>query len=66
MGKAGREEKLTILNVTHDLNVVFAHSTHVLCLSRVGHRCFGVPHEVLTPEVLNELYGAQLKFYTHP
>ncbi len=66
LGKAGREEKLTILNVTHDLNVVFAHSTHVLCLSRVGHRCFGVPREVLTPEVLNELYGAQLKFYTHP
>jgi zinc transport system ATP-binding protein len=60
-----REQKLTILNVTHDLNIVFAHSSHVLCLSRFGHRCYGVPKEVLTPEVLNDIYGANVKFYTH-
>lgn len=60
-----REQSLTILNVTHDLNIVFAHSTHVLCLSRFGHRCYGVPKEVLTPDVLNEIYGANVKFYTH-
>jgi zinc transport system ATP-binding protein len=60
-----RKQKLTILNVTHDLNIVFAHSTHVLCLSRFGHRCYGVPKEVLTPEVLNDLYGTTVKFYTH-
>jgi zinc transport system ATP-binding protein len=60
-----REQKLTILNVTHDLNIVFAHSTHVLCLTRFGHRCYGVPKEVLTPDVLNDIYGANVKFYTH-
>jgi zinc transport system ATP-binding protein len=60
-----REQQLAILNVTHDLNIVFARSTHVLCLSRFGHRCYGVPKEVLTPEVLNEIYGATVKFYTH-
>ncbi|HZC43614.1 MAG TPA: hypothetical protein VE195_05525, partial [Acidobacteriaceae bacterium] len=60
-----RERNLTILNVTHDLNIVFAHSTHVLCLSRFGHRCYGVPKEVLTPSLLNDLYGANVKFYTH-
>lgn len=60
-----REQKLTILNVTHDLNIVFAHSTHVLCLSRFGHRCYGVPKEVLTPDMLNEIYGATVNFYTH-
>jgi zinc transport system ATP-binding protein len=60
-----REQKLTILNVTHDLNIVFAHSSHVLCLSRFGHRCYGVPKEVLTPAVLNDIYGANVKFYTH-
>ncbi|HVB33784.1 MAG TPA: metal ABC transporter ATP-binding protein [Patescibacteria group bacterium] len=60
-----REQKLTIFNVTHDLNIVYAYSTHVLCLSRVGHSCYGVPHEVLTPDVLNEMYASNVKFYTH-
>lgn len=59
------KHKLTVLNVTHDLNIVYAYSTHVLCLSRLGHRCYGVPKEVLTPTVLNDIYGAEVKFYTH-
>lgn len=57
--------KLTIFNVTHDLNIVFAHSTHVLCLSRHGHLCYGAPQEVLTPAVLREMYGAEIKFHSH-
>jgi zinc transport system ATP-binding protein len=60
-----REQKLTILHVTHDLNIVYAHSTHVLCLSRRGHTCYGVPKEVLTPDVLNDMYASHVKFYTH-
>ncbi|MEJ2007325.1 MAG: metal ABC transporter ATP-binding protein [Acidobacteriota bacterium] len=60
-----REQKLTVFNVTHDLNIVFAHSTHVLCLSRFRHPCYGVPKEVLTPEVLSDVYGADVKFHTH-
>ena len=58
-------QELTVFNVTHDLNIVFAHSTHVLCLSRLGHRCYGVPKEVLTPEVLSDVYGADVKFHAH-
>jgi zinc transport system ATP-binding protein len=60
-----QQQKLTIFHVTHDLSVVYGHSTHVLCLSRFGHRCYGVPKEVLTPSVLNDIYGAEVKFYTH-
>lgn len=60
-----RKQKLTIINVTHDLNIVFAHSTHVLCLSRFGHLCYGVPKEVLTPEILSDVYGAEIKFHIH-
>jgi zinc transport system ATP-binding protein len=59
------KQKLTIFNVTHDLNIVYAHSTHVLCLSRFGHRCFGVPEEILTPDVLRDIYGTEVKLYTH-
>lgn len=60
-----REQELTIFNVTHDLNIVYAHSTHVLCLSRFGHICYGIPREVLTPDVLNQMYANDVKFYTH-
>ena len=60
-----QEQKLTVINVTHDLNIVFAHSTHVLCLSRFRHPCYGVPKEVLTPEILSDIYGADVKFHTH-
>lgn len=60
-----REQRLTIFNITHDLNIVYAHSTHVLCLSRRGHLCYGVPREVLTPQVLSDVYGAEIKFHVH-
>jgi zinc transport system ATP-binding protein len=60
-----QSHKLTVFNVTHDLNVIYAYSTHVLCVSRFGHRCYGVPKEILTPSVLNDIYGADVKFYTH-
>jgi zinc transport system ATP-binding protein len=60
-----QKHNLTIFNVTHDLSIVYAYSTHVLCLSRWGHRCYGVPKEILTPDVLNEIYGSDIKFYTH-
>lgn len=59
------KHNLTIVQVTHDLNIVNAFSTHVLCLSRVGHRCYGVPKEILTPEVLHDIYGTDIKFYKH-
>ncbi len=60
-----QKHNLTVLNVTHDLDIVFAYSTHVLCMSRLGHRCYGVPKEILTPNVLNDIYGSEIKFYTH-
>jgi zinc transport system ATP-binding protein len=60
-----QKQALTIFNVTHDLNIVYAHSTHVLCLSRLGHRCYGVPKEILTPDMLRDIYGAEVKLYAH-
>lgn len=60
-----RNQKLTIFNVTHDLNIVYAYSTHVLCLSRFGHRCYGVPKEILNPDTLHNIYGTDVKFYNH-
>lgn len=62
--KLQRERSLTLLLVTHDLSIVYRLSTTVLCLNR--HLvCFGPPSQVLTPESLRELYGADIKFYRH-
>jgi zinc transport system ATP-binding protein len=60
-----REERgLTILFISHDLSVVYHYATNVLCLSR-GHSCFGVPRKVLTPQLLQELYGAPVAYHVH-
>ena len=58
------ERGLTILFISHDLSVVYHYATNVLCLSR-GHACFGVPQKVLTPQLLQELYGAPVAYHVH-
>jgi len=58
------EGKLTIILVTHDLNIVWEHANNVLCLNR-KMLCYGKPREILTPENLEECYGTGIKFYEH-
>jgi len=62
--KFWKERGLTILLVTHDLNIVYEYSTNVLCLHK-GGLCTGPPREVLSPELLEKLYGSKIKFYKH-
>jgi len=58
------ERHLTILLVSHDLSIVYQFATQVLCLSK-GKPCFGPPREILTPETLQAVYSAPVKFYEH-
>ena len=60
-----QDKNLTILLVTHDLNIVYQYSSHVLCLSKKGVACFGQPKEILTTELLEKMYGTGIKFYEH-
>lgn len=55
---------ITIILVSHDLTVVYRYASKVLCMSR-GRPCMGPPQEVLTPEMLQELYGAPSRYYQH-
>ncbi|MGH9715459.1 MAG: metal ABC transporter ATP-binding protein [Candidatus Acidiferrales bacterium] len=55
---------MTVIFVSHDLSVVYRYATMVLCLSR-GKRCMGPPKELLTPAMLEDLYGGPSKFYRH-
>jgi zinc transport system ATP-binding protein len=58
------ERNLTILLVTHDLNIVWEHGDNVLCMNKKT-LCYGKPREVITPEGLEEIYGTGIKFYKH-
>jgi zinc transport system ATP-binding protein len=56
--------QLATITVTHELSLVYRHATTVLCLNKRGV-CIGAPQEVLTPEVLQKLYGESFSFYRH-
>ena len=63
--KIQREEKTTIILVTHDLNIVYSFTDTVVCLSRKGHACFGPPRKIMSPQALENAFGTKLKFYEH-
>ncbi len=64
LSKIDKERKLTMMLVSHDLNVVYKLADKVLCLNKKGI-CFGVPEEAINPENLKKLYGGEIKFYGH-
>ena len=58
------DRQMTVILVSHDLSVVYRYADMVLCLSK-GKTCMGAPTEVLTPEMLSDLYGAPAKYHHH-
>jgi len=65
LDKVWKEKNLTILLITHDLNIVYKHATNVLCLTKKGVNCSGPPETILTPKNLRKVYGMGIKFYEH-
>lgn len=61
--KIWKERKLTILLITHDLNIIYKYSNNVLCLTRKNISCSGQPEEILSPNTLEKVYGMGVKFY---
>jgi zinc transport system ATP-binding protein len=59
-----QEKRITVLLVSHDLSVVYRYATKVLCVSK-DVPCMGAPREILTPNTLEQLYGAPAKYYRH-
>ncbi len=60
-----REEKLTLIFISHELSLVYRMAALVLCLGRRGVSCFGPPRQILTPETLERTYGAPIQHYLH-
>ena len=59
-----RQEGWTVLQVSHDLEMVRRSCDQVLCLNQ-RLRCSGVPNHALSPARLAELYGPNVVPYRH-
>ncbi len=65
IGELNREMGMTVLLVSHDLSMVSQFVHHVLCLQDGRIKCQGKPREILTPQVLAEIFGAGKMAYAH-
>lgn len=57
-------EKLTMILISHELDVVMQYADQVLCLNK-ELLCAGLPNEVLTADILKEMYGMPVRHFHH-
>ena len=57
------ERGMTVLIISHDLNIVYRYADKVLCLNK-ENLCFGKPEKALTSEQIKRLYGESV-FHHH-
>jgi zinc transport system ATP-binding protein len=55
---------ITVLIASHELDIVFQYSSHVICINR-RLVCSGPPRDVITKDTLYELYGVNVSMYQH-
>jgi zinc transport system ATP-binding protein len=65
IGRLNREQKTTILLVSHDVSMVSERAHHVLCLKDGRIHCQGPPNQVLTGERLAQTFGPEQAVYAH-
>jgi zinc transport system ATP-binding protein len=56
--------RTTVLLVSHEINMVYRFADKIVCLN---HEliCYGKPEVAITKEVLEKLYGREVKFQRH-
>ncbi|HSV27318.1 MAG TPA: metal ABC transporter ATP-binding protein [Sedimentisphaerales bacterium] len=59
-----REHSITVLLISHEVNMVFTTSTKVVCLNK-DLLCCGNPKQVITNETLAKLYGSDHELRMH-
>lgn len=59
-----KKQKMTMILITHNINMVWEHATRVICLNKTI-LCQGKPKETLTHENLYNIYGWSVKPYEH-
>ena len=61
-----QERQLTVLMASHDLNMASQYCDRLVLLDRGRIVLVGRPEEVLSPEVLREVYGCEVLIDRHP
>jgi iron complex transport system ATP-binding protein len=61
-----REQTLTVILVSHDLNLASQCCDRLLLLNRGRLVACGTPEEILVPHLINEAYGCHLLIDKHP
>lgn len=64
LGKLNREHRLTIIFVSHDIDVVYHEAQSVLCLNH-DMICHGLSSEILKEDVIRRLYGDRATIIPH-
>ncbi|MBI1833387.1 MAG: metal ABC transporter ATP-binding protein [Candidatus Andersenbacteria bacterium] len=59
-----QEEKLTMVLISHELEIIMQYADQVLCLNQ-RLLCAGAPQHVLTDDLLKEMYGTGVERYEH-
>ncbi len=62
--KLQEKQKLTIILISHELQVVYRYADTVMCLNK-EKVCFGPPEEALKKENLEKIYGEETSYYHH-
>jgi zinc transport system ATP-binding protein len=65
IAQLNRERGVTIVLVSHDTSVVTKYAHHVLCLRDGTVRCQGAPEEIMKPDMLEQVFGANKALYPH-
>ena len=65
IARLNHDRGVTVLLVSHDTSVVSRHAHHVLCLRDGNVRCQGPPVEIMRPEMLEQVFGANKALYPH-
>jgi len=62
--RLNKEKGITIILISHDLNIVYRFADNVLCMNR-KLICTGKPSETLTDEIIKNVYGEMMGAYIH-
>ncbi|MEV0371027.1 ABC transporter ATP-binding protein [Streptomyces sp. NPDC050636] len=61
-----RDSRLTVLTALHDLNLAAVHCDELYVIAHGRIVDSGPPHDVLTPELLGEVFGVRAHRVRHP
>ncbi|MCX8052690.1 MAG: ABC transporter ATP-binding protein [Armatimonadetes bacterium] len=61
-----RQKSLTVLAVLHDLNLAGQYCDRLVAIGNGVVQASGAPEEVITPDVIRQVYGAEVWVRKHP